>query len=288
MRKKKDTYGFPSYSKKNSQNQKSKSQHSIVHKHQQRLDEFNNKSDKLKIIKDKMISVNKEILKLSNDNSVKTPKILESIRLNKCKFEELENEHKTLNYDNDEIDYLLESTNIINEYMILEQRESELLNVNDLSDSNSSELNELNVKKNYLRDAYLTKFEPGYFNQRNNCIQDLSCKNCRIPYNVENSFLVCYQCGICLPTVEQATELSYKEQQEFDYRPQFTYDKRTHLEDWLRRFQSKENRGIPQEILDKVMLEAKKERVHDLHTLTEDKIKKYLKKLDLNDYYDKV
>jgi hypothetical protein len=37
-----------------------------------------------------------------------------------------------------------------------------------------------------------------------------------------------------------------------------------------------------------VLLEANKERIQDLNTLTEDKIKKYLKKLNLNDYYDNV
>ena len=62
----------------------------------------------------------------------------------------------------------------------------------------------------------------------------------------------------------------------------------SHLEDWLRRFQAKENRQIPTEILDKVILEARKERVQDLNTLTEDKVKRYLKKLNLNEYYDNV
>ena len=104
----------------------------------------------------------------------------------------------------------------------------------------------------------------------------------------KNSFMVCHSCGLCKPTIEQANELSYKEMQDFDYRPQFTYDKRSHLEDWLRRFQSKENRSIPQEILDKVILESQKERISDLNTLTEEKIKRYLKRLSLNDYYDNL
>jgi hypothetical protein len=103
-----------------------------------------------------------------------------------------------------------------------------------------------------------------------------------------NGFLVCNACGICRNTLETHEDLSYKEMQDYDYRPQFTYDKMTHLEDWLRRFQSKENRIIPQEVLDKVILEAKKERVIDLSLLTEDKVKKYLKKLNLNEYYDNI
>ena len=76
--------------------------------------------------------------------------------------------------------------------------------------------------------------------------------------------------------------------QDYIYKPQFTYQKSSHLDDWLRRFQAKENRVVDQVILDKVILEAKKQRITDLNTLTEDKVKKFLKNLNLNGYYDNV
>ncbi len=118
--------------------------------------------------------------------------------------------------------------------------------------------------------------------------ESLICSDCNVTFTIANSYLVCPLCGICKNTIEQANELSYKEKQDYDYRPQFTYDKRSHLEDWLRRFQNKEARAIPQDVLDKVILEAKKERINDLNALTEEKVKRYLKKLNLNDYYDNV
>jgi hypothetical protein len=62
----------------------------------------------------------------------------------------------------------------------------------------------------------------------------------------------------------------------------------THLDEWLRRFQAKEHKAVPQEILDIVLMEAKKERITNLNNLTEEKVKKYLKKRDLNAYYDNV
>jgi hypothetical protein len=76
--------------------------------------------------------------------------------------------------------------------------------------------------------------------------------------------------------------------QNYEYKTQFTYDKKSHLDDWLRRFQAKENRTIPQEVLDKILLETKKERLTNLNDLTEEKIKRYLKKLSLNEYYDNI
>jgi hypothetical protein len=289
MRKKKDTYSLPTYSKQNTNQNRSKSTHSILHKHNRFLIEFNNKKEKLKIIKNKINNIQSEIsklnIKLAKNN--KNTKIIHEIDDYNQKLKKLQSEKHFIETNQDEINYLLEASNIINEYIILEEKEHQLLNMKHLSEDNNLELNKTSEKKNELIHLYLTKFEPGYC-KLNYKKEKPICQNCFIEYNVNNSFLVCPECGICKQTVEQANELSYKEQQELDYRPQFTYDKMTHLEDWLRRFQAKENRSIPQEILDRVILEANKEKIQDLNTLTEDKIKKYLKRLNLNDYYDNV
>jgi hypothetical protein len=301
MRKKKETYGTPIHSKKHAtqKNHKSKSQHSILQKHEQKLEEFQNKVDRLRVIKDKINSVQKQIDKLKKENSIKmlnnnfdyASLDNSNVLLYKYnqKIENLQKEYNLIESGEDEQNYLLESSQIMFQYMSLENQEEELLHMNNLTDEYSCKLNDINTKKNDLTDQYLSKFQPDYYDQMKHInFRSLKCEECNINYDVVGGYLVCPECGICIPTVEQANELSYKEMQDYDYRPQFTYDKMTHLEDWLRRFQAKENRSIPQEVLDKVILEAKKERVKDLNLLTEDKIKRYLKKLDLNDYYDNV
>jgi hypothetical protein len=297
MRKKKDSHGLPTYSKKYNQNakHKSKSQHSIIHKHESKLNEFNNKEERLRTIDTKIKSL-ETTLKKQNDEYLRkklnndcVSSINISIRNNKESLEQLHQDRKKIQSGDDLINYLLESSLIMTEYVEIEERERELLNTSELSQEGNTELNELYKKKHVLIDTYLCKFEPGYRSQKTNGNPDIThCLDCNVQLTTDRSFLVCPSCGICSQTIEQATELSYKELQDFDYRPQFTYDKMTHLEDWLRRFQAKENRSIPQEILDKVLLEANKERIQDLNTLTEDKIKRYLKKLNLNDYYDNV
>ena len=293
MRKKKETSDVSCDLKKNTNNKKSKSQHSILQKHEIKLLEFANKSERLKTIDTKIHNLEISNNKLNQDLTVKKNKnptcnISSFIMKNKEKIDKLNKEKEFIKSGQDEVDYLLESLNIIMEYINIEEQESKILTVNDLSEQNSLELNNINMEKNKLVDLYLSKFEPGYSLVQRPIRQSLVCDNCNILFIIKNSFLVCESCGVCRPTVQQANELSYKEMQDFDYRPQFTYDKMTHLEDWLRRFQSKENRSIPQEILDKVILEAQKERIHDLNSLTEDKIKRYLKRLSLNDYYDNV
>jgi rubrerythrin len=294
MRKKKDTYAEPTYSKiYGSGKQRSKSQHSILQKHHERLEEFKNKQQRVKAVQDKINNCNKQLATLQIQKQTADALELSDVnhKINKFKNDiaDLNSKKKLIESGNDETEYLLESSDIVLKYMSLEEQEYLLLEQSDLTDESSKRLNDITFQKNELIDAYFLKFEENYTGSTHKfTLENLHCKECNVPYDIQSSYLVCPRCGICVPTVEQAAELSYKEMQDYDYRPQFTYEKMTHLEDWLRRFQAKENKIIPQEILDKVILEAKKERIKDLNLLTEDKVKRYLKKLHLNEYYDNI
>jgi hypothetical protein len=56
----------------------------------------------------------------------------------------------------------------------------------------------------------------------------------------------------------------------------------------LAQFQAKESTEIPQEVYDALLLEIKKERITNLATLNNTKIRKYLKKLKYNKYYEHI
>lgn len=56
----------------------------------------------------------------------------------------------------------------------------------------------------------------------------------------------------------------------------------------LAQFQAKESTEIPQEVYDALLLEIKKERITNLATLTNTKIRSYLKKLKYNKYYEHI
>lgn len=184
--------------------------------------------------------------------------------------------------------YIINTCNLINEYISLEDKERELMGREN--ENIEQELYEINQKKNDITDDYMKIICSKYisFRRLKNSKNDDVCDICNSYLILSNGFSVCYDCGLSKNLLQHSDSLGYKELQELDYRPQFTYQKSTHLEDWLRRFQAKENKEIPQDILDKVVLEAHKQRVKDLSTLTELQVKKYLKKLELNDYYDNV
>lgn len=297
MRKKKDKHEEPRYCKGTTKayKQRSKSQHSILHKHDQKMQELSNKKERVTTLESKIKTLNKELDKLNKEKSYK--QLNQEFSSNLCisiyKLEETikqyEKEKQYIESSQERIDYILESTFIVTEYEELDSQEKKLLEKEDHTEEDVNKLNELSLRKNDLIDTYLRKFDPNYQGTRHMYdFKSMICNDCNERMETEGGFLVCVRCGLCKQTIENCGELSFNEMQDYDYRPQFTYEKETHLEDWLRRFQAKENRCIPQEVLDKVVLEANKERIKDLTTLTEDKVKRYLKKLNLNEYYDNV
>ena len=300
MRRKKEHDKENNSKRKTSHNKSGKIQNSILKIHDEKMSEFT-KSSKEKRIKELTASINK-----NNEEMDSLRKEMALKRINRkgicdldssylCKISRLEDSIKEMNKEMNyiksgqkEADYILRTCNLINDYIMLEERERELMMRED--DNVEQELYELNRKKKDIIDDYMKIVDPNYTSFRKiTCNRsDIFCENCDSRLIPSDGFAVCYDCGLSKPTIQQSDELGYKELQELDYRPQFTYQKETHLEDWLRRFQAKENKEIPQEILDKVILEAHKQRVKDLSTLTELQVKKYLKKLELNDYYDNV
>uniref|UniRef100_A0A6C0H7H6 Uncharacterized protein n=1 Tax=viral metagenome TaxID=1070528 RepID=A0A6C0H7H6_9ZZZZ len=299
MRKKKDRHEDPIYAKGSARNKtgnyRSKSQHSIMHRHYQKLDEFKNKTQRLSTLQTKLKNTEKELERLHKNKSlqqINNPSvdgIDEEIRNKQQELESIRQEQSVIESGNDEIDYLLKSTILIAKFVEYDEREKQLLQLENATNEQIDELNSIAFEKANLTDDYLTQFEDNYVSTRHMFDMNLSfCVDCQENFQMDGGFLVCPSCGNCINTVDQTTDLSFKDMQNYDYRPQFTYDKRCHLEDWLRRFGAKEHKTIPQEILDKVILEAQKERIRDLNLLSEDKVKRYLKKLGLNEYYDNI
>jgi hypothetical protein len=282
MRTKKDKYTKPIHNKK-SQHNRSKSHHSILQKHETRLQEFKKKDERIKTLNNKIKTLNTTLNKIKKESTNNYEKECQIYKI-ESQIEQETSTVKLIESGQDEIEYLLEASPLIMEYINLDDKEQILLNE---SNPSNDVVNEIRSKKAHLVDEYLSKFDPNY---TGTTIQydTIYCKSCNVNFTIDSGFFVCPSCGICSTVIDSQTELSYKELQDYDYRPQFCYEKASHLADWLRRFQAKENRAIPQDVIDKVLLEAKKERIQDLSTLTEDKVKRYLKKLDLNEFYDNI
>ncbi len=187
-----------------------------------------------------------------------------------------------------EMDYISNTFELINKYTQIECDIQEFLKLGFID-----EVYKLNNQKLMLTTEYMKIIEPDYLDSQNSSEKENSifCQNLNCNNNIlepDDGFYVCYICGYCKIDLQIAEEPGFKELQEREYKTQFVYQKETHLDDWLKRFQAKENKEIPSDIIDKVIVEASKQRIKDLSTLTEEQVKSYLKKLKLNNYYDNV
>lgn len=269
----------------------------LEQKYLQKIDSFKSKDRKIGTIKKEINNLRKEIDELSKKinltalepNSFET---VSDLNLDKFKKEEritqLNNELFKLEKNEDEIEYLLNAYDFISKYSDLEEQEQQI--VNNTQSNLETDLFQISKTKSDLMYKYtLTCDSQNLTNVKSfTNREDFFCPKCGVDFSLVEGFLTCNGCGYSKITLHLSETPSYKELQEYDYKPQFTYSKSSHLDDWLKRFQAKEAMEIPQEILDTVVLEAKKERLTDMSLLTEDRVKKYLKKSGYNKYYDHI
>ncbi len=137
-----------------------------------------------------------------------------------------------------------------------------------------------------ILETYLTVTDKSYVPKSKDPGESNKCVKCNEHMLHDQGLAVCQSCGACATSVHFPTVPSFKERQEIEYKPRFTYEKMTHLVDWLNRFQSNENKSVPPEILVLIKNEISKERITDLSRITEAKVKMYLKRLKLSEYYD--
>ena len=190
--------------------------------------------------------------------------------------------------DEEDMNYMLSNMKLINDYTNLD--ESTLSNVeNDNSYIHTDNIqNNTHEEKNKLIQEY--RYNVGLSMRKSEYITDI-CKECNnnlVEDETNDTLLVCIDCGITSHILNLNTPLSYKESQDHDFKTKFTYDKKSHLIEWLNRLTSKENKEIPQELIDKLMIEIQKEKITDLKTLNEKTIKKYLRKINMTSYYDNI
>ena len=114
------------------------------------------------------------------------------------------------------------------------------------------------------------------------------CSACEVEmtFYQNEALLGCPSCGREEFILIDSEKPSYKDPpREVTY---FAYKKINHFNEWLAQFQAKENTDIPQDVIEAVMRELKKERISDPKKLKKDKIREVLQKLKFSKMYDHV
>ena len=114
------------------------------------------------------------------------------------------------------------------------------------------------------------------------------CPTCDIEMTfLQNEALLgCPRCGHEEFILIDSEKPSYKDPpREITY---FAYKKINHFNEWLAQFQAKENTDIPQDVIETVMRELRKERISDPKKVKKEKIREILQKLKMAKMYDHV
>lgn len=115
------------------------------------------------------------------------------------------------------------------------------------------------------------------------------CKDCNntMQMSINESYIVCDQCGQYETYFEPSVSgLTYEQEINTDTNVHFAYKRINHLRELLSQLQAKESSEIPDDILQAVRAEFVKARIKDVSEITQEKVKYYLKKLNLNKYYE--
>ena len=110
---------------------------------------------------------------------------------------------------------------------------------------------------------------------------------CRLVIDSVWSAQVCTGCGVTTQIMEGGSRnLTYDEEMHIDKRTAFSYKRLNHLTEYLNSIQAKENTIVPEEVLDAVKNEFKKNRLTSKRDITADRVRVYLKKLNLAKFYE--
>jgi len=97
---------------------------------------------------------------------------------------------------------------------------------------------------------------------------------------------ICSECGRM--DYVQGEEVGFKEEQEMEKHVIYSYKRENHFNEWISQFQAKESTSVPDEVLNQLRAEFKKQKIKDLSEITHEKVKGLLKKLDKSKYYEHV
>lgn len=264
-------------------------------KHKEFINEFNN--DELFTIpqlKEERYSLKKQ---LELDTDLQIDQIMEI----KDRIKEINEQIKELKLKKN--DYLLENSKYIFEYF---ENKKNIDNVEDSSkvattksqllfnifkvkpnagdqDKNISETKNKNIVQKYLSNIDETFLDMNAFVHPTDI-----CQNCfkgeLIPLEDEG-VLICNNCAVNVPFLIENEKPSYKEPpKEVCF---YAYKKINHFKEILAQFQGKETTQIPDDVIEQINQQIKKERI-GLDQLSHYKTKDILKKLGFNKYYEHI
>ncbi|AGE54340.1 putative transcription factor [Paramecium bursaria Chlorella virus NY2B] len=192
-------------------------------------------------------------------------------------------EEKIKKIEEDEINYILDTIPFIKEYNVKET-------ISDTAEQNAIfQVKNKNMNTNTFR-KYLFHVEKvsnhatlDAVTERETIDQIYTCTcggQMEMWVNSTQSDLVCNDCGATQPFIETYTGRESNEG--------MAYKRINHLAECLNALQGKEGTNVPQEVVNAVKAEFKKNRISTTSEIKPSKVKQFLKKLGYSMYYENI
>ena len=264
-------------------------------KHKEFVNDFiKDEFDIIPKLKEERYSLNKQ---LEIENHLNIEQIMEI----KDRIKEINENIKELKYKKN--NYFLDNSKYIFEYFenkkninnveetnkIITSKNQLLFNIFKVKqDDQDKEKNNNENKNKNLVQKYLTNVDESFLDINTYVRETDICQNCfkgeMIPLDDEG-VVICNLCAVNIPYLIENEKPSYKEPpKEVCF---YAYKKINHFKEILAQFQGKETTQIPDEVIEQIQLQIKKERI-SIEQLTHSKTKEILKKLGFNKYYEHI
>ena len=262
-------------------------------KHKEYINKFTkNEFDIIPKLKEERYSLNKQL-------EIETDMNIEQIMEIKDRLKEINETIKELK--NDKNNYFLDNSKYIFEYFenkkninnveeinkTITTKNQLLFNIFKVKQHDSETDNNIDVNKNIVQ-KYLSNIDESFLDINVFVRETDICQNCfrgeMIPLDDEG-VLICNVCAINVPYLIENEKPSYKEPpKEVCF---YAYKKINHFKEILAQFQGKETTQIPNDVIEQIQQQIKKERI-SLDQLSHYKTKEILKKLGFNKYYEHI
>ena len=266
-----------------------KSTTTLDNKHKEIIDNLKNEMSQIPILKKKKTNYQNY---LNNNTEIKIEEkmnIIDEINEIKKTIKELKNKEKNYLLKNSQyvFEYFEEKktickgnnkTTLLDKFFNNNQANNE--NNNDNNNNNNSEIN--NLQK------YLINIDETFLDINKFIIPTDICSYCKkgemIPIEYEG-ILLCNNCNKIIKYLIENDKPSYKDPpKEVCF---YAYKRINHFREILAQFQAKESTQIPDEIIENIKLQIKKERL-DISQINNRRAKEILKNLGYNKYYEHI
>jgi hypothetical protein len=270
-------------------NNKDKISTTLDIKHKEKIKEFDNQD---KILKKKEKLHKKLMIELEKLEKIKSIDLTSEIINNKSnlknEIENLDFEIKELDNRNQELNYYNDTLNILLEYYNPNKINNNIIKINDVFSSKKKEIVDNLNDKSKLYEKYM-KLTQNINIKKNKPMYNIKiCNKCKIEktVHINDGYIICTSCGDSEPILLESDKPIFKDTI-VDVKT-CAYKRSNHLSEILNQFQAKETTEIDDDIYEQIKEELKIQRIYDYKELNYNLIKKVLKKLRLNRYYEHI